>query len=309
MVLVGEGTLHGELEQMADQLGVRDTVVFSGYAANPFPIMARASALCLPSRYEGFSYVLAEAAALGVPMIASDCAHGPAEILENGRYGELLPPEHPERLAAAMLAHLNDDLPLRRKADDESAYILPELGVQSDGIALPKGIVTGVSVEAQLRKLVRFNTAPNFDRLPIPFRAIATDLGTGEMVVLKDGTLVTAMRASMSVPGGMAPVLIGEGYGDALSPDGKWILAHAGPKLVLLPAGPGEPREIKVVGNFDLGAEWLPDSKKVVIGGALPKAGYRLLLIDTVDESVLPLSPENIWANTIRPFSSALKPS
>jgi NTE family protein len=102
------------------------------------------------------------------------------------------------------------DLPMRRKADDESAYILPELGVQSDGIVLPKGIVTGVSVEAQLRKLVRFNTAPNFDRLPIPFRAIATDLGTGEMVILKDGTLVTAMRASMSVPGGMAPVQIGD---------------------------------------------------------------------------------------------------
>jgi len=100
-----------------------------------------------------------------------------------------------------------------------------------------------------------------------------------------------------------SPVHIGEGYGDALSPDGKWILAHNGSKLMLLPAGPGEPREIKVVGNFDLGAEWLPDNKHVVIGGALPKTGYRLLLIDTLDESVLPLTPENIWANTIRPFA------
>lgn len=101
------------------------------------------------------------------------------------------------------------DLPMRRKADDASPYIVPELGVTSDGIALPKGIVTGVSVEAQLRRLVKFTTVTTFDQLPIPFRAIATDLGTGEMVVLKDGNIITAIRASMSVPGGMAPVGIG----------------------------------------------------------------------------------------------------
>ena len=101
------------------------------------------------------------------------------------------------------------DLPMRRKADDEFPYIIPELGVSTDGISLPKGIVTGVSVEAQLRKLVKFTTVRNFDHLSIPFRAIATDLGTGEMVVLKDGSLITAMRASMSVPGGMAPVGVG----------------------------------------------------------------------------------------------------
>jgi NTE family protein len=102
------------------------------------------------------------------------------------------------------------DLPMRRKADDSEPYIIPELGVTGDGIVLPKGIITGVSVEAQLRKLVKFTTVPRFDQLPIPFRAIATDLGTGEMVELKDGSLITAMRASMSVPGGMAPVRVGE---------------------------------------------------------------------------------------------------
>ena len=102
------------------------------------------------------------------------------------------------------------DLPMRRKSDDEIPYIIPELGVTTDGISLPKGIITGVSVEAQLRKLVKFTTVRDFDRLSIPFRAIATDLGTGEMVVLKEGSLILAMRASMSVPGGMAPVRIGE---------------------------------------------------------------------------------------------------
>jgi eukaryotic-like serine/threonine-protein kinase len=100
-----------------------------------------------------------------------------------------------------------------------------------------------------------------------------------------------------------APVHIGDGYGDALSPDGKWILAHNGPKLMLMPTGTGEPREVKVTGAFDLGAEWLPDSKTIVIGGALPKGNYRLLLVDTLDETVKPLSPENIWANTLHPFA------
>ncbi|HEY3057145.1 MAG TPA: protein kinase [Thermoanaerobaculia bacterium] len=100
-----------------------------------------------------------------------------------------------------------------------------------------------------------------------------------------------------------APVHIGEGYGDALSPDGKWILAHSGAKLMLLPTGSGEPREIKLIGNFDLGAEWLPDSKRVVIGGALPKSNYRLLVVDTLEETVDPISPENVWASTLRPFA------
>jgi NTE family protein len=101
------------------------------------------------------------------------------------------------------------DLPMRRKADDADPYIIPELGLTADGIVLPKGIITGVSVEAQLRKLVKFTTVRSFDQLSIPFRAIATDLGTGAMVVLKEGSLITAMRASMSVPGGMAPVAVG----------------------------------------------------------------------------------------------------
>jgi NTE family protein len=50
---------------------------------------------------------------------------------------------------------------------------------------------------------------PNFDRLPIPYRAVATDMVTGDMVVLKEGDLATAMRASMAIPGAFAPVVSG----------------------------------------------------------------------------------------------------
>src|SRR5947207_2600272 len=80
-----------------------------------------------------------------------------------------------------------------------------------------------------------------------------------------------------------AAVRIGDGYGDAISPDGHWVLAHNGAKLVVLPTGTGEARELKINGNFDIGAQWFPDSKRVVVGGAVPGKGYQLWVIDTLE--------------------------
>jgi len=99
------------------------------------------------------------------------------------------------------------------------------------------------------------------------------------------------------------PVRIGDGYGDAISPDGKYVLGHNGAKLVVVPTGSGESRELKTDGAFDLGAAWFPDGRRVVVAGALPKKGYQLHIIDTLDESVKPLSPENIWGDAYRPFA------
>ena len=75
------------------------------------------------------------------------------------------------------------DAPYRRKSDDSYNYIGPEVGVHKDGLSLPKGAVAGVSLEAVLRRLTRRQNATDFDKLPIPFRAIATDLTSGDMVV------------------------------------------------------------------------------------------------------------------------------
>jgi NTE family protein len=101
------------------------------------------------------------------------------------------------------------DQTMRQKTDDESPFIIPELGLGKDGVALPKGIVTGVALEGELRRLVQVANVRNFDDLPIPFRAVATDIGTGEMVVIGSGSVVQAIRASMSVPGAVAPVALG----------------------------------------------------------------------------------------------------
>ncbi|WP_410498720.1 patatin-like phospholipase family protein [Chitinibacter sp. S2-10] len=90
----------------------------------------------------------------------------------------------------------------RKKADDALALIPVEVGLADDlQVKLPTAAISTQKIEFFLRELTYAGTAPNFDRLPIPYRAIATDLVTGDMVVFKDGDLVTAMRASMSVPG------------------------------------------------------------------------------------------------------------
>jgi hypothetical protein len=96
---------------------------------------------------------------------------------------------------------------------------------------------------------------------------------------------------------------LADGIADALSPDGKWVLAHQGAKLVIIPTGTGEPRDLKIDGAFESGAAWFPDSKRAVVGGALANGNYRLHVIDTLDETAKPISPENIWSGGIRSFA------
>jgi NTE family protein len=76
----------------------------------------------------------------------------------------------------------------------------PEVGLAPDGLLLPKGAVAGVALEAVLRQLTVRQRDSNFDKLPIRFRAVATDVTTSEMVVLDHGSLALAVRASMSIP-------------------------------------------------------------------------------------------------------------
>jgi len=100
-----------------------------------------------------------------------------------------------------------------------------------------------------------------------------------------------------------SPVKIGDGFGDALSPDGKFVLSHSGAKLVLMPTGSGEARELKIEGAFDYGAVWLPDSRRVVLAGALKDQGYALYVVDTLDETARAISPANIFGDAYRPFA------
>jgi NTE family protein len=100
------------------------------------------------------------------------------------------------------------DVSIRRKQDDLQNYIGPELGFRSGKLLLPKGVVTGIGLEAVLRDLAKVKGPVDFDTLPIPFRACATDIEFGKSVVFRSGDLAAVMRASMSVPGAIAPAEI-----------------------------------------------------------------------------------------------------
>jgi NTE family protein len=102
------------------------------------------------------------------------------------------------------------DQPIRLKAEDNLPLAAPELGLNDGKLSLPKGVVNGVALEAELRRLIKVRDARRFDQLPIPFRAVATSLGDGQMVVFDRGLLPTAMRASMAVPGLIAPLKVGD---------------------------------------------------------------------------------------------------
>lgn len=112
---------------------------------------------------------------------------------------ELLFKENPPR----------QDLGWRRKQDDYRDFIGPEIGVGKGSLTLSKGLVSGVQLETVLRQLTKAKGYYRFDDLPIPFRGVATDLVTGKAVVFKDGELANVMRASMSVPGAVAPAEFG----------------------------------------------------------------------------------------------------
>ena len=102
-----------------------------------------------------------------------------------------------------------EDLSFRRKQDDAQFPIDFEVGVRGTDLVLPKGVIQGQKLDVLLRELT-IHTAhiDNFDDLPIPFRAIASDIERGEAYVMSKGDLAASIRASMSVPGVFAPVLI-----------------------------------------------------------------------------------------------------
>src|SRR6187397_3292681 len=101
------------------------------------------------------------------------------------------------------------DLNFRRKLEDQNFLVKFPLGLTGGEFRLPRGLVQG----QKLTQILRGVTLPvaqiqNFDDLAIPFRAVATDIVTGDRVVLDHGDLTTAMRASLSAPGVLAPVEI-----------------------------------------------------------------------------------------------------
>jgi glycosyltransferase involved in cell wall biosynthesis len=111
LLILGEGGLRSELEALAVSLGVADSVELPGFQKNIHAWLRRADLFVLSSLWEGSPNVLTEALALGVPCVATRCPSGPDEVLQDGRYGRLVPMGEPEAMSAAMRATLEQPLP------------------------------------------------------------------------------------------------------------------------------------------------------------------------------------------------------
>ena len=101
------------------------------------------------------------------------------------------------------------DLTYRQKAQEVDFPVRASLGLKDGALLLPAGLISDQALLQELRRFVPVKgSIESFDRLPIPFRAVATDIETGKAVVLDHGELPMAMRASMAVPGVFTPVTL-----------------------------------------------------------------------------------------------------
>lgn len=123
LVVLGEGEERSSLERQARRLKINEDVDFVGFVDNPYAYMSKASLFVLASDWEGLQNVIVEALAVGCPVVSTDCPSGPREILDDGKYGRLVPTSAPESLAEAILEALRsttDEEKLKARAQDFS---------------------------------------------------------------------------------------------------------------------------------------------------------------------------------------------
>ena len=111
LLILGEGPLKTELIELAKSLKVQEHIIFYGFCSNPYPFFAKAKLFVLSSEYEGFGNVIVEALSVGTPIVSTNCLGGPSYILENGKYGTLVPVRNPKLLADAIIRELNKKSP------------------------------------------------------------------------------------------------------------------------------------------------------------------------------------------------------
>ena len=117
--ILGKGELEDDLKTLANELGLADDIEFLGFRKDVLAFMGKADMFVLSSAWEGFGNVIVEAMAMGTPVIATRCPHGPDEIITDGVDGMLVPVAQPQALAEAWRGLLADDA--KRAAIGEKA--------------------------------------------------------------------------------------------------------------------------------------------------------------------------------------------
>lgn len=124
LVVLGDGPLRADLETQAKCLGISESVSMPGSDANPFRWFARAKVFAMSSRWEGFGMTLVEAMACGCNIVSTACPSGPSEILDDGRFGTLVPVADTARLGAAIVNALRAPRAGQRNVDRAKEFSL-----------------------------------------------------------------------------------------------------------------------------------------------------------------------------------------
>jgi len=127
LMILGEGEERPRLEALIKERGLEEDVTLPGFVDNPYKYMKHAAIFVLSSQWEGFGNVLVEAMALGTPVVSTDCPSGPAEILEGGKWGKLVPVGDIETLARAVMATLTNRIDSRSIADRAQIFGLDNI--------------------------------------------------------------------------------------------------------------------------------------------------------------------------------------
>lgn len=109
LTIIGEGPLKENLTEIARELGVSHSIHFTGYISNPIPHLANADLFVSASLQEAFGLAILEALGVGVPVVSTDCPYGPRYILDNGKYGSLVPLRDSCALADSMYKDLKSN--------------------------------------------------------------------------------------------------------------------------------------------------------------------------------------------------------
>jgi glycosyltransferase involved in cell wall biosynthesis len=117
LLLLGDGPLRQDLQKLIDQNQLGDRVQLVGYVENPLKYFSRADVFVLSSLVEGLPNVLVEAMMCGCTPVSTDCPTGPSEVLQDGKYGYLVPMRDPVAMAAAIERALDNPIP-KEKLDE-----------------------------------------------------------------------------------------------------------------------------------------------------------------------------------------------